>query len=85
MATTMPRMRNSSEPAKMTVANTGAHHHCRGDCATTTPKAIPIGSAPMTAGKDARIANRMSPGAAKARAFAVGGMGAGALGVMKQS
>lgn len=62
--TTIPRMRNSSEPAKITVANTGAHHHARGDWAATTPKAIPIGSAPKSAGNDWRIARRTSPVAA---------------------
>jgi hypothetical protein len=35
--------RNSSDPAKITQEKTLAHHQARPECATSIPKAMPIG------------------------------------------
>ncbi|MCY1551208.1 hypothetical protein D9M68_875220 [compost metagenome] len=50
----------------MTVAKTGAHHHGKGDWATTTPKAIPIGTTARSAGKESLMASLTSPATAGA-------------------
>jgi len=42
-ATVSPMSRNSREPAKITQEKTLAHHHARPECATSIPKAMPMG------------------------------------------
>lgn len=42
-ATVSPMSRNSRDPAKITQEKTLAHHHARPECATSIPKAMPMG------------------------------------------
>jgi hypothetical protein len=42
-ATVSPMSRNSSDPAKITQEKTLAHHQARPECATSIPKAMPMG------------------------------------------
>jgi hypothetical protein len=42
-ATVSPMSRNSNDPAKITLEKTVAHHQARPECATSIPKAMPMG------------------------------------------
>ncbi len=42
-AAVSPMSRNSNDPAKITQEKTLAHHQARPECATSIPKAIPMG------------------------------------------
>jgi hypothetical protein len=41
--TVSPMSRNSRDPAKITQEKALAHHHARPECATSIPKAMPMG------------------------------------------
>jgi hypothetical protein len=52
--------RNSNDPAKITQEKTLAHHQARPECATSIPKAMPMGKMARPTDPEARSAARAS-------------------------
>jgi hypothetical protein len=52
--------RNSNDPAKITHEKTLAHHQARPECATSIPKAMPIGKMARPTDPETRSAARAS-------------------------